>query len=224
MTNISEKSFQLLGQLAQNNDKEWYDAHKEDIKIHCITPFGEMLEHVSNRLIDTDRPLEGSAKTMFRMNRDVRFSKDKSPYKTSVSGMLTPSGTKAEMAGMVYVEMNASGGWVGGGFYKLPTPQLNLIRQRIVDKTAAFQDVLDGLAEAGTGLEDMDRLTRMPKGFADYEGHPNAEDIKLKSFIVRADVSKGAWLSGDVTGIVAQLAHNAGPLIRFGKAALATPQ
>ena len=121
MTLISKTSFDLLDQLARNNTKDWYDAHKADIKTHCLAPFREMLEHVSNRPLDSDRPLEGSAKTMFRMHRDGRFSKDKTPYKSSVSGVLTPSGTKAEMAGMVYVEMNASGGWVAGGFYKLPT-------------------------------------------------------------------------------------------------------
>ena len=68
---------------------------------------------------------------MFRMNRDVCFSKDKSPYKTSVSGLLTSSGTKAETAGMVCADLNATGGWVAGGFYRLPTAQLSLIGQRI---------------------------------------------------------------------------------------------
>lgn len=221
MTLISKTSFDLLDQLARNNTKDWYDAHKADIKTHCLAPFGEMLEHVSNRLKDSDRPLEGSAKTMFRMHRDVRFSKDKTPYKSSVSGVLTPSGTKAEMAGMVYVEMNASGGWVAGGFYKLPTAQLSLIRQRIIDEPDAFQTVLDGLSDAGTGLADMDRLTRMPKGFSEYEDHPFAEDIKRKSFIIRADVAMASWLNGDVTGIVADLACTVGPLVKFGKTALA---
>jgi uncharacterized protein (TIGR02453 family) len=155
------------------------------------------------------------------MHRDVRFSKDKTPYKSSVSGVLTPSGTKAEMAGMVYVEMNASGGWVAGGFYKLPTAQLSLIRQRIIDEPDAFQTVLDGLSDAGTGLADMDRLTRMPKGFSEYEDHPFAEDIKRKSFIIRADVAMASWLNGDVTGIVADLACTVGPLVKFGKTALA---
>jgi uncharacterized protein (TIGR02453 family) len=221
MTLISKTSFDLLDQLARKNTKDWYDAHKADIKTHCLAPFGEMLEHVSNRLMDSDRPLEGSAKTMFRMHRDVRFSKDKTPYKSSVSGVLTPSGTKAEMAGMVYVEMNASGGWVAGGFYKLPTAQLSLIRQRIIDEPDAFQTVLDGLSDAGTGLADMDRLTRMPKGFSEYEDHPFAEDIKRKSFIIRADVAMASWLNGDVTGIVADLACTVGPLVKFGKTALA---
>ena len=221
MTLISKTSFDLLDQLARNNTKDWYDAHKADIKTHCLAPFGEMLEHVSNRLMDSDRPLEGSAKTMFRMHRDVRFSKDKTPYKSSVSGVLTPSGTKAEMAGMVYVEMNASGGWVAGGFYKLPTAQLSLIRQRIIDEPDAFQTVLDGLSDAGTGLADMDRLTRMPKGFSEYEDHPFAEDIKRKSFIIRADVAMASWLNGDVTGIVADRACTVGPLVKFGKTALA---
>ena len=221
MTLISKTSFDLLDQLARNNTKDWYDAHKADIKTHCLAPFGEMLEHVSNRLMDSDRPLEGSAKTMFRMHRDVRFSKDKTPYKSSVSGVLTPSGTKAEMAGMVYVEMNAGGGWVAGGFYKLPTAQLSLIRQRIIDEPDAFQTVLDGLSDAGTGLADMDRLTRMPKGFSEYEDHPFAEDIKRKSFIIRADVAMASWLNGDVTGIVADLACTVGPLVKFGKTALA---
>lgn len=220
MTLISNKSFALLSQLAANNSKEWYDAHKADIKTHCLTPFGEMLEHVSNRLIDEPLPLEGSAKTMFRMNRDVRFSKDKSPYKTSVSGLLTPSGTKAEMAGMVFVEMNGDGGWVAAGFYKLPTAQLGLIRQRIVDHADAFQKVLSDLNDVGRGLEDMDRLMRMPKGFSEHEDHPNAEDIKRKSFIIRADIPKVAWLNGDATGIAAKLARDAAPLIKFGKAAL----
>ncbi len=223
MTLISDTSFQLLAQLAQNNTKDWYDVHKADIKTHCLIPFGEMLEHVSNRSIDGSLPLEGSAKTMFRMNRDVRFSKDKSPYKTSVSGVLTPSGTKSETTGMVYAELNATGGWVAGGFYRLPTAQLSLIRQRIVDETSAYQAVLDGLADAGTELADIDRLTRMPKGFSEYEDHPKAEDIKRKSFIVRADIPKEAWLNGDVTGIIAGLAKQTMPLIRFGKTALASP-
>lgn len=223
MTLITKTTFDLLGQLAQNNSKEWWDAHKDDIKTHCLVPFGDMLEHVSNRLVDSDRPLEGGAKTMFRMNRDVRFSNDKTPYKTSVSGLLTPSGTKADMAGMVYVEMNAGGGWVAGGFYQMPTPALGRIRQRIIDKPDAFQKVLDGLADAGTGLADMDRLKRMPKGFTEHENHPFAEDIKRKDFIVRADIPKEAWLDGSVTGIVADLAKHAGPLITFGKAALVVP-
>lgn len=221
MTLITKTSFDLLDQLAQNNTKDWYDAHKDDIKAHCLAPFGEMLEHVSNRLINSDLPLEGNAKTMFRMHRDVRFSKDKTPYKSAVSGMLTPSGTKVDMAGMVYVEMNASGGWVAGGFYKLPTAQLGLIRQRIIDRTDLFQNVLDGLSDAGTGLADMDRLTRMPKGFNEYEDHPFAEDIKRKSFIIRTDIAMASWLNGDVTGIVADLSRTSGPLIKFGKTALA---
>ncbi len=221
MTLISKTSFKLLRDLAANNNKEWYDAHKADLKEHCLTPFGEMLEHVSNRLIGTDLPLEGSEKTMFRMYRDVRFSKDKTPYKTSVSGMLTSSGTKSEMAGMIYVQMDNDGGWTAGGFYNLPTDQLALIRQRIIDRTQEFQDVLDGLKAAGVGLEDMNCLKRMPKGFTEYDDHPNAQDIKRKSFILRTDVPQAAWLNGDVTGIVAKLATQAAPLIRFGKAALA---
>ncbi len=79
MTLISDTSFDLLAQLAQNNTKDWYDVHKADIKTHCLTPFGELLEHVSNRLIDGSLPLEGSAKTMFRMNRDVRFLQRQEP-------------------------------------------------------------------------------------------------------------------------------------------------
>ena len=67
----------------------------------------------------------------------------------------------------------------------------------------------------------MDRLTRMPKGFSEYEDHPFAEDIKRKSFIIRADVAMASWLNGDVTGIVADLACTVGPLVKFGKTALA---
>ncbi len=100
---ISKTSFSLLAELAENNTKSWYDARKDFIKAHCLTPFGEMLEHVSNRLVDSAYPLEGSAKSMLRMYRNVRFSKNKTPYKTNVSGMLTPDGSKGDGAGMVFL-------------------------------------------------------------------------------------------------------------------------
>lgn len=220
MTLITETSFSLLSELAKNNAKDWYDAHKDDIKTHCMTPFGAMLEHVSNRLVDSSYPLEGSGKSMMRMYRDVRFSKDKTPYKTTVSGMLTPDGSKSGAAGLVFVQMSGEGGWIAGGYYGLPTADLGLIRQRIVDKPDAYHSLLEGLKADGLGLEDMHRLTRMPKGFTDHEDSIHAPDIKLKSFIVRRDVPKAAWLNGDVTGDVADLARSVTPLLQFGRDAL----
>ncbi|MEL6700467.1 MAG: DUF2461 family protein, partial [Pseudomonadota bacterium] len=90
---FTDKSFEFLEGLAANNDRDWFNEHKPTFQEYLETPFANLLEALSNRLADADVTLEGSKKTMFRMNRDVRFSEDKSPYKTAVSGLLTRDGT-----------------------------------------------------------------------------------------------------------------------------------
>lgn len=106
--NFTPKSFDLLERLESNNEKAWYNEHRKEIDTYIRKPFALALalELATERLEDTEVPLAGGAKTMFRQNRDIRFSKDKSPYSTHVSGLLTPSGCKAEKDGVVYIHLD----------------------------------------------------------------------------------------------------------------------
>ncbi|KIT17058.1 TIGR02453 family protein [Jannaschia aquimarina] len=216
---ITQKSFDLLDGLAADNSKDWFDAHCDEVKASLQAPFAATLHAVSARLPGTDMELMGSADTMFRMNRDVRFSKDKRPYRESVAGLLTPSGAKKETDGVVYVELSPDGGWAGGGYYKLPTKALNVLRDRIVAKSDDRADTKAEIEARGGALVRDDSLTSMPRGYADHADGPLADELKLKSLLVRGDLPKSAWLDGTAPERIAATALAVAPLIAFGRAA-----
>ena len=149
--NFTRKSFELLKELEENNNKDWYDEHREDFETYLRSPFAEVLERASDRLDETATPLIGSARTMFRQNRDIRFSKDKSPYNTQISGVMTPSGTKAEKSGLLYLQLDATGGMLACGFYQLRASELAPIRDRMLEKPKEFSKVLKDLETAEDG-------------------------------------------------------------------------
>jgi uncharacterized protein (TIGR02453 family) len=216
---IPEKAFGLLAELEANNNRDWFDANRDAIRTRVQEPFAAVLEAVSERLADTDVPLSGGAGTMFRMNRDVRFSADKSPYKASASGLLTPSGTKDEAGGLMYLHMDRNGGFLACGFYKMETRALNRIRDRIVARPDAFRAALDQLSEAGLELSSDDMLKTMPRGYTDHAEAWFAEHLQRKVLIVRHDLSRTSWERGGVVDKACEIASACAGLLRFGAAA-----
>ncbi|MBD2258275.1 DUF2461 domain-containing protein [Pseudanabaena sp. FACHB-2040] len=216
--NFTRKSFDLLEGLAANNDKSWYDAHRKDFEAYLREPFSVVLERATDRLAETTLPLAGGSKTMFRQNRDIRFSKDKSPYSTHVSGVLTPSGTKAEKDGMLYVQLDGSGGLIACGFYKLKAAELATLRDKIIEEPEAFSQVLQGLNDAGLSLSDEDKLTSMPRGYEAHDQHEYAQYLRLKSFISQTPLPKSAWLEADIVDRIVEYAKGCASLLKFGRA------
>ncbi|MEM6479244.1 MAG: DUF2461 domain-containing protein [Pseudomonadota bacterium] len=217
---LSPTAFDLLAALEANNEKAWYDANKAEFEAQVRAPFADILEAITARLDGSIAPLMGSKKTMFRQNRDVRFSNDKSPYKINVSGLLTPTGTKSDMAGILYLHMDKSGGFIATGFYQFPTAKLGLIRDRIVGNPARFRQMLDSLAEHDLALDMSSSLTRMPKGYAEHEDHAHAGYIKLKNFIVMQPVTRDAWTSGAIVDDATHLALASADFLGFCATAL----
>ncbi len=213
---FNQRAFDLLAGLSEENTKAWYDAHRAEMKAELLEPFAAMLESVTTALDETQAQLRGSSRTMMRMNRDVRFSANKRPYRESVAGLLTPSGTKAEAEGFVYVELNLAGGWAGGGFYQLPTAELNVLRRHIVSHPDDWQRVKAETADHGVAWMTDGRLKRMPRGFEDHAASDLAEDLRLKNLVVHRDLSISAWLDGSIADRVAAVALACLPLIRFG--------
>lgn len=216
---FSEASFRILSELEHNNSREWFNANKARFKSDVEAPFIALLEALSNRLTDAKRPLIGGKSTLFRMNRDIRFSENKSPYKTNVGGLLTPTGTKAELAGVVYVHFEAKGGFAMAGFYNLSPKQLGPMRDAMVERADTFDRVLAALHEKGRDLVRSMSLSSMPRGFTEHAEHRHADVIKLKSLMVRHDIPKEVWISGDVIDHVEALARDAMPLLTFAEPA-----
>lgn len=216
---LSRKAFSLLEGLAADNSKEWFHAHKAEFRAEVLEPFGVVLEAVSERLHDADLVLRGGSQTMFRMNRDVRFSPDKRPYRETVAGLLTPSGTKVEADGVAYVEFGLSGGWVGGGFYKLPTKELNVLRDHIVAEPKAWFAAKREVAARGGALVDGDALKGMPRGFQDHADSEVADDLRRKSLLVRGNLTKTSWLDGSVVDRIVKAVGAIAPIVQFGTVA-----
>ena len=212
---FSDQSFQFLKDLEANNNRDWFNDNKQIFKESIEQPFVALLEALSNRLEGSPRPLIGSKKTMFRIHRDTRFSPDKRPYKTTIGGMLTPSGVKGGSAGMLYLHFAQGGGFLAGGFYGLSPKQLVPMRQAMVDRADDFDAVLTSLRERGRALSDTMTLSAMPKGFAEHAEHRHADKIKYKSLMVTDDLTQSDWTSGDVIDRAQTLANDTAALLLF---------
>lgn len=212
---FTKSSLKLLKDLEDNNNRDWYLAHKKDFEAQLLTPFADTLEAVTLALQAHEMDFSGGKKTMFRMNRDVRFSKDKSPYKTNISGMLTPSGTKAEGNGFIYLQLSSDGGFAAFGRYNLNAKALGPIRDRIIEQPKRFQEILTDLHNKDLDLDRSASLSSMPRGFAEHSDHPNADELKLTNMMVRLDVPLSAWTSDDVVSLVAETALNCRKFIAF---------
>jgi uncharacterized protein (TIGR02453 family) len=211
---------QFLGELSENNNRAWFVMNKPRYDILRA----EFLEVVIKLIADIskfDPAVSGCnpKKALFRINRDMRFSHDKSPYKTTFSAAITASGLKKPSQGggpAYYFHIDANGTLlVAGGEYMPPPDRLKAIRQNVIEDAAGFGKMLKNrkLKEAFGDLQEEGKLTRPPKGFeADA---PHIEYIKLKSFIVWKETSLKRKIPADLGKDLAAAFKDAYPLITW---------
>ena len=214
---FKDSAFDLLAGLEADNSKDWFDAHRDEVRKQLQEPFAAALVAISEKLAETDVPLSGGEKTMFRMNRDVRFSNDKSPYSTHLSGLLTRSGSKGEADGVAYLHIDRHGGFVAVGWYKLTPKELGPIRDRMVEHPDKLKAVVEALAAHSLELSDEQSLTAMPRGYAEHADSDVAPYLKLQTLMVQRDLPKAAWKSGGAVDRVAELVTSCAPLLAFGR-------
>ena len=208
-------SLRFLRGLAKNNNKEWFEAHRAEYENEVREPMRDLIGEMNAKLATVAPEIGGDPKrSMFRINRDIRFSKDKSPYKTHAACWFhhrratsrVGSEADAGSAGF-YFHLEPGRSMVGGGLWMPPRPQLNKIRDAIADDPDGFEAVVRGLKKYG-GLDDEAVLTRMPRGFS--EENPAAKWLRYQSFtsgrlLSDADVTSTklpALLARDFQGLV----------------------
>jgi len=217
---FTEASFTWFAGLEAHNDSAWFAEHRDAFTEHVEEPFADLLQAVTSKLATTEAALVGGPATTFRINRDVRFSTDKSPYNTYRAGLLTPSGTKAESAGLVYVRLDSAGGFLAGGLYKPSSSQLEPARQAILDEPHRFADVVAELADQGLELDRAEVVKTMPRGYAQHSGHPQAEFLRLKQYVVALPLAKQVWLDDRVGEEITAFAVAIAPLLTWVTSAL----
>lgn len=180
---------QFLAELAENNNRAWFVMNKPRYDILRA----EFLELVTALIADIskfDPAIAGCnpKKALFRINRDMRFSKEKIPYKTHFSASINASGLKKPSQGggpSYYFHIDQTGTLlIAGGEWMPPADRLRAIRQHVIDDATGFSKLLKNkqLMQTYGDLQQEGKLTRPPKGF-DAEV-PHLDYIKLKSFIV----------------------------------------
>lgn len=217
---FTEMTFRWFRELTENNASSWFAENRGTFQANVEEPFEHLLEDVTRRLAGTAVPLRGGAATTFRINRDVRFSADKSPYATHRSAVLTTSGTKGESGGLVYVQLAADGGLLAGGLYKPATAQLDPVRQAIVEDPDRFDAVVAELASRGHHLDRSEAVKTMPRGYTDYADRPYADHLRLKQLVVMQTLPKATWLDDSITDRVCDFAVGVAPLLGFVRAAV----
>lgn len=174
----------FLQQLQENNDKAWMDAHRDDYQT-ARESFIELVKHLLRGLEVKDEGVRGldPKKCIFRINRDIRFSKDKSPYKTNFGAALSEGGRKSGNAAYYLHLQPNDESFIGGGVYQPPSEVLAKVRQEIDYNASELRKIASAPDfKACFGEIQGDSLKRAPKGYD--PDHPNIALLKLKDYIV----------------------------------------
>lgn len=212
---FTEKTFSWFAELRANNDTTWFNAHRETYERYVRDPFAGLLEELTVALAGTSMPLRGGSQTMFRINRDLRFTDDPRPYSEQVSGLLTPNGTKDESGPLLYLMVGEDGGMVGGGMHRPKAAALKPVRQRILDEPERWDDVMAALRAVDADLDRSDAVKTMPRGFAGAADHRHADVIALTQLVAFRELPKTAFLDDTVVDRVLEYADGVTPLYRF---------
>ncbi len=194
MSTISKANFNFLAKLKKNNDRDWFNANKEEyLEQHQnVIDFadGLLLEMNKHDNIET----VSGKKSLFRIYRDVRFSKNKAPYKTHWAGGFKRA-TK-QLRGGYYFHIEKGNTMVGGGFWQPNKEDLLRIREDIATDASGLRKVINSKSFKDTfGTLDGEQLKTSPKGF-DKE-HPDVDLLRYKQFIISKKFTDKEVLSPD---------------------------
>ncbi|MBB4080025.1 uncharacterized protein (TIGR02453 family) [Lewinella aquimaris] len=194
MIQIQSSTFDFLRRLAENNDRNWFADHRGeyDAARENVAEFSDAL---LERLRETDViSTENGKKSLFRIYRDVRFSKDKRPYKTNIAGSYTRDGLQRR--GGYYFTFSPAESMVGGGFYGIEKEDLRRIRQELGGDAGPMREIL-GAEQFGRlyGHLRGEQLKTAPQGYA--KDHPNIDLLRYKQFFAARNFTEAEVLAPD---------------------------
>ena len=217
--------FDFLKDLKQNNTRDWFQANKEHYKsvvqeplLRFISDFADPLHDISGEFVADPRPSGGS---MFRIYRDVRFAKDKSPYKTHAAAQFRHRAGRDAHAPGFYLHLEPGNVFVGGGSWHPAGEAIGHIRTAIAEDPKGWQKILDDPGFSKRHKLVGERLKRPPRGF-DAE-HPLIEELKRKDFISIENFSQTKACSAGFIDLVAESFRTTSPLVRFLTEAVGQP-
>jgi len=180
----TQNAIEFLRELKDNNNRDWFQKNKkryEAIKADLTRFLEKLIPAIA--VFDNDIAVIGPQDCIFRIYRDVRFSNDKSPYKTQIGAFISKTGRKGNQPGY-YIHLEPDQSFLAGGLYMPPPEALKAVRDEIYFNADEFKSLLSqpDFQQYFGNLDDFDKLIRPPKGY-DSEW-PDIDLLKFRSYVV----------------------------------------
>ena len=205
----------FLANLEKNNHRDWMDENKNQY-LEARKVFDKVITQLINEIASFDPAIRGLSPKdcIFRLNRDIRFSKNKSPYKTNFGAFMTEGGRKGSNAGYYLHLQPGDRSFLAGGMYMPDSDALKKVRQEIDYNASELKKIVTESAFKNYfGQVTGDRLKTAPKGYS--PDHPNIEFLKLKSYIVMHQVHDSEVIQPDFINNTADIFKALHPLNEF---------
>lgn len=214
---LQQSTLKFLKDLKKNNNKPWFDAHRKEYE-SAKEDFSSFVQAVIDKHGKKDKTISQlkAKDCIFRINRDVRFSKDKSPYKTNMGAYIN-SGGKKSIFGGYYFHCEPGQSFVGGGLWMPMPPELNKVRQEIDYNLNDFKKILSS-KKFKSVYKDLSRseeyvLSRVPKGYEPT--NPAADYLKMKSFVALTNLKDSVLTSKNLINKTVEAFEALQPLVEF---------
>ena len=196
MTTIKKSTLDFLDSLKDNNNRDWFIKNRPAY-IDAKDNFESFVQDIINNIVDFEPILKGLEvkSCVYRINRDIRFSNDKSPYKSHLGAFIVRGGKKNgdKFAGY-YVHIEPAKSIIAGGAYMPPAPWLSAIREKIDEEPDEFVKIINSKDFVKYfGKIEGEKLKKAPKGYP--SDHPNIELLKYKSYLIVNEVNDEFVLS-----------------------------
>jgi uncharacterized protein (TIGR02453 family) len=196
METIKKSSLDFMTSLNYNNNRDWFIKNKQAY-LDAKENFESIIQEIINRITQFDPILKGLEvkNCVYRINRDIRFSNDKSPYKTHFGAFIVRGGKKnADKFAGYYIHVEPGKSIIAGGAYVPPKPWLSAIREKIDSEPETLLKIINSKDfKKYFGTVDGEKLKKAPKGYP--SDHPNIDLLRLKSFLVVNEVNDALVLS-----------------------------
>jgi uncharacterized protein (TIGR02453 family) len=207
----------FLKALAFHQTKEWFEANRATYESDLKTPMGDLVEDLAVAFAKAKIPLKGDRKSsLFRIYRDVRFAKDKSPYKTNVGAVMTRTGGAKFEPGLFYVHVSPGDCMTAAGFYDPAPETLAKLRNAMARAPKAWKQTAAKLEKAGLAPSQEYAMKRNPRGFETVEDEAIAAALRLKSIVVVRRIEEKRVASPALAGDLVDFARDALPLLAWG--------
>ncbi len=197
MGHISQKTFKFLKDLAANNEREWFKENKGRYEA-ARAEFTEYVTELISEIAKFDPDIAGleAKKCIFRIYKDTRFSKDKTPYKLNLGAHLVAKNEKPHDRAGYYIQIQPGNCFLAGGAYMPPGPWIKAIRQEIDYNAADFKKILKSASfKKYFGEMEGEQLKTAPRGYP--KDHPEIELLRYKSFLAVHQLTEKQVLADD---------------------------